>query len=370
MIKLIGFLFLLSISIGSVAQSSTAWPNSRGNAALTGVTTALFPQKVKLKWRYDAEGTFKSAPVISDSKIVIGSTNGELLCLDLKGNLLWKFKTENAFEAPALIQGGIVYAGNLSGVLYAIDLKTGAKKWEYKTENQISGAPAYAEINGQKTLAIGSYDFFLHGVNGQTGKGIWKYESGNYINCSPAVSNGKAIFGGCDGFLHIVNLKDGKPETKIEVATYVASSPAISENLAYVGDYDGGFSCFDLIQKKRVWKYENKESAQPFIASPSVIDDKVVVGSRDKFVYCFNKKTGAVLWKINTGNRVDASAIVNKKQALAVNMRGDLLLLDIQNGKTIWTYELGEAVMNTPAVIDGAIVVAGSEGNIFLIAHP
>jgi len=368
--KLIFFLLSFSIFIETSAQSTVGWPNSRGNAALTGVTTASFPQKVKLKWSYNADGIFKSAPVIVDGKIVVGSTSGELLCLDMNGKLLWKFKTENGFEAPALIQGGTVYAGNLSGILYALDLKTGTKKWEYKTDNQIMGAPAYIEINGQKILTVGSYDYFLHGVDALTGKGLWKYESENYINCSPAIFNEKAIFGGCDGFLHLVNLKDGKSDGKIQVATYVASSPAISDNKAYVGDYDGGFSCFDLAQKKLVWKYENKEAAQPFIASPSIIDDKIVIGSRDKFVYCFNKANGTVLWKINTGNRVDASTVVNKKQVLIVNMRGDVMLLDLKTGKTVWTYELGVAVMNTPAVVEGAIVLACSDGNVYMLSNP
>jgi outer membrane protein assembly factor BamB len=367
--KLILFLLLISFFIETSAQSMVSWPNSRGNAALTGVTTASFPQKAKLKWSYDADGIFKSAPVVSDGKIVVGSTSGELLCLDMNGKLLWKFKTENSIEASALIQNGIVYIGNLTGMLYAIDLKTGTKKWEYKTENQIMGSPAYTEINGQKILAVGSYDFFLHGLNAQTGKGLWKYESDNYLNSSPAVSNGKAVFGGCDGFLHIVNLKDGKSDSKIQVATYVASSPAIVSNLAYVGDYDGGFSCFDLAQKKLVWKFENKEAAQPFIASPSIIDDKIIIGSRDKFVYCFNKANGTILWKVNTGNRVDASTVVNKKQALVVNMRGDVMLLDLKTGKTVWTYELDVAVMNTPAVVEGAIVLAGNDGNIYFLCN-
>jgi outer membrane protein assembly factor BamB len=368
--KLLIFILSFSFFIETSAQSSVGWPNSRSNAALQGVTIASFPQKVKLKWSYDADGIFKSAPVISDGKIVVGSTNGELLCLDMNGKLLWKFKTENSIEAPALIQNGTVYIGNLTGILFALDLKSGTKKWEYKTENQISGAPAYAELNGMKIITVGSYDYFLHGVNALTGKCLWKYESENYINCSPAIFNGKAVFGGCDGFLHIVNLKDGKSDGKIQVATYVASSPAIADNRAYVGDYDGGFSCFDLAQKKLVWKYENKKAAQPFIASPSIIDDKIVIGCRDKFVYCFNKIKGTVLWKVNTGNRVDASSVVNKKQVLVVNMRGDLMLLDLKTGKTIWTYELGEAVMNSPAVVEGTIVVAGSNGNVYMLTNP
>jgi outer membrane protein assembly factor BamB len=365
-----GFFLFLFFVFGLKAQPSSSWPNSRGNAQMQGVAPISFPQKVKLKWTFDADGMFKSAPVISDGKIVVGSTSGELICLDMNGKLLWKFKTENAFEAPALIQNGIVYAGNLSGILYAIDLKTGAKKWEYKTENQIMGAPAYAEVAEKKIIAIGSYDFFLHGVDAITGKGLWKYESDNYLNSSPAIYNGKAVFGGCDGFLHQVNLKDGKADSKTQVATYIASSPAIEGSKAYVGDYDGSFSCIDLANKKVVWKYENKESTQPFIASASIIGDRVIIGSRDKFLYCFDKTKGDIRWKVNTGNRVEASTVVNKMQVLAVNMRGDVMVLDIKTGKKIWTYELGVGVMNTPAVVEGAIVLAGSDGNVYMLANP
>jgi len=95
-----------------------------------------------------------------------------------------------------------------------------------------------------------------------------------------------------------------------------------------------------------------------------------VIGNRDKFVYCFNKANGTILWKVNTGNRVEASTVVNKKQVLVVNMRGDLMLLDIKTGKAIWTYELGVSVINTPALIEGAIVLAGSNGNLYLLTNP
>jgi outer membrane protein assembly factor BamB len=368
--RFVGCIFLFFFLFELHAQSLSNWPNSRGNALMQGTTQVAFPKQVKLKWTYDADGMFKSAPVISEGKIVVGSTSGELICLDMNGKLCWKFKTENAFEAPALIQGGIVFAGNLSGMLYAIDLKTGTKKWEYKTDNQIMGAPAYAEVAGKKIIAVGSYDFYLHGVDAITGKGLWKYESDNYLNSSPAIANGKAVFGGCDGFLHQVNLKDGKADSKTQVATYVASSPAIEGTKAFVGDYDGGFSCIDLASKKVVWKYENKASTQPFIASASIIGDKVIIGSRDKFLYCFDKTKGNILWKVNTGNRVEASTVVNKEQVLMVNMRGDVMVLDLKTGKKSWMYELGIGVMNTPAVIDGAIVLAGSDGNVYLLTYP
>lgn len=366
---LITIYFLLIVSF-SLAQIVNSWPNSRGNMQLHGATNVSFPQQVKLKWTFDAEGIFKSAPVISEGKIIVGSTNGILYCLNLKGDSIWGFKTDNSIEAPALIQNGVVYFGNLSGSLFALELKTGKKLWEYKTENQIMGAPVLLKNGTQEILAVGSYDYYLHGVDAKTGKGLWKYESDNFLNSAPALWNGNAVFGGCDGFLHLVNMKNGTSSGKVEIATYVASSPAVSENLAYIGDYDGGFTCIDLNTKNIKWRFTNPDNDLPFIASPSLAGDKILIGSRDKMIYCFNLHTGALIWKKNTGSRVDASTIANQKQVLLINMRGDLMLLNHADGATVWNYQLGTSAINAPAVIENTIVVAGSDGNVYLLCQP
>jgi outer membrane protein assembly factor BamB len=366
--RLIFSLYLLLLTFISFAQNESCWPNSRGNIQLQGTTNANFPQKVKLKWTYNADGIFKSAPVICDNKIVVGSTNGTLYCLNMQGDSLWGFATENSIEAPALIHNGVVYFGNLSGSLYALELNTGTKIWEYKTENQIMGTPTLLKKDGKEILAVGSYDYYLHGVDAKTGLSLWKYESDNFLNSAPALSNENAVFGGCDGFLHQVNMNSGLSTGKVEIATYVASSPAVENNKAYIGDYDGGFTCIDLKNKTIEWRYQNPDNDLPFIASPSLVEDKILIGSRDKFIYCFNKFNGELLWKKNTGSRIDASTIANNKQVLLINMRGDLMLLNHSDGNTVWNYELGVSAINAPAVIEGAIVVAGSDGNVYLLS--
>ncbi len=368
--KLIFLFFSFFILVNLHAQTQTSWPNSRGDIQLNGYTQAKFPSQVEMKWMYDADGIFKSAPVIQKHKIVVGSTSGDLLCLDFQGNLLWKFETPNAIEAPALIHEGVVYFGNLSGMFYALDLETGTKKWEYKTDNQVMGAPTLFSRGGRTILAFGSYDYYLHGVDAKSGEGLWKYETENFLNSAPALYEGKAIFGGCDGFLHMVNMTNGLLAGKVEVATYVASSPAVADNFAYIGDYDGGFTCIDLEKQRIKWRFEKENNTLPFIASPSLAGNKILIGSRDRFLYCIDSDTGNKLWKVNTGNRVDASTIANSTQVLVANMRGDIMLLNHTDGSTVWNYELGVAVVNAPAVIDNIIVIAGNDGNVYFLAKP
>ena len=367
-VKIITTLVFIIISLVSHSNPHQDWPNSRDNAQMHGYTKANFLSNPDIKWVFDADWIFKSAPVVYDEKVIIGSTEGTIYCLDMEGRLIWKKETDNSIEAPALIVDGIVYLGNLSGSLYALDIETGNEKWIYTTENQIMGAPNHWKNKEKEYLLVGSYDFFLHCIDLKTGKGVWKYESDNYLNGAPAISDGKALFGGCDGLLHVVDIATGKADYQIEVASYVASSPLVLGTMAFVGDYEGGFSGINLKNQEKVWNFSNPDANLPFIASPALSKSHIIIGNRDKFVYCIDNESGKLVWSDNTGSRVEASAVVNNKQALVFNMRGDMLLYDVKDGSKIYTYELGTPVMNTPAVIDGKIIVGGMDGNIYMLA--
>jgi len=227
------------------------------------------------------------------------------------------------------------------------------------------GSPSYYSKGDIEVIMVGSYDYFLHGVDPATGKGIWKYETNNFINGSCALYAGMAVFGGCDGELHMVEALSGKSKVGLQISTYVASSATISGDVAFVGDYDGRFSAVDLLNQRVNWVFENEEAAQPFIASPAVSGNYVYIGNRDKNIYCLNKTSGELVWKYNTGSRIDASAVIIGERLLVANMRGDLFLMDKDDGEILWTYELGTPVDHNPAVVDNRVYVAGEDGRIY-----
>ncbi len=368
-IKYLLIIFSVISFIPVISQSPTCWSNFRGDPMLTGVTEVSLPSSPSLLWSFQTSDDIKAPPVFCNGIIVVGSLDGNVYGLNLKGELKWKLNTENSIEAPALISGNTVYVGNLEGSLYAIELNTGKIKWTYKTENMIMGSPNLIESNGKKIIIVGSYDYYLHGVDATTGEGLWKYEADNYINGAPAIYQGMAVFGGCDGLLHMVNISNGELVTRFEIATYVASSAAVVDNIAYVGDYDGSFSALDLKTKKPLWVYRNEESKLPFIGSASVRGNKVLIGNRDRYMYCLNSSNGKLLWKVNTGSRVDASPVLTSSGVLVANMRGDLLLMDPENGKITWSYELGSPISGNPAVIDKYFVVGAGDGRVYFFGE-
>ncbi len=361
LLLVVSLLFNVTVS----AQESGSWPIFRGDPELRGVSYARLPASPVLLWTYRAADGIKASPVVSKGIIITASVRGTVYALNLQGELLWEFESGNSIEAPALIHNTTVYIGNLDGTLFALDLQSGRELWYYKTGGQIMGSPNIHRSGSDLSLIVGSYDYFLHCVDALTGKLRWRYESDNFIHSTAAISGGMAVFGGCDGFLHMVEITSGRLKSKTDIATYIASSASTGNGYAYIGDYDGQFTGVSLNDNKVVWRFTNESSQLPFIGSPSLYRNYIIAGGRDRHVYCLNRYSGELIWKFNTGSRVDASPVIIGEKVLVVNMRGDFLILDFQTGKPSWSYELGSPVSANPALIDNRIIIAADDGRIY-----
>lgn len=362
------FITIIAVSVWFAvlsAQTKNSWPIFRGNGSLEGVTEASLPSKLNLLWSNEYTDGFKSSPAISENLIIAASMDGFIYGIDFKGNEKWRFKSQNGFEASPLVHNRKIYIGDLDGTFYCLGLQSGELLWKFEAGGQIMGSANLYTFKDKTLILFGCYDYFLYALDASNGSLAWKYESDNYINGAPACVDGVAVFGGCDGFLHLVDIKTGKLNKKIEVATYVAGSPAINNKVAYIGDYDGRISAFDLQTGAKKWMWEDKTRNLPFIGSPSVTEKYVLAGNRDKFLYCFQKESGKLLWQLNSGSRIDASVIVSGKEVLSVNMRGDIQITDLQKGTNTRSYETGEPISATPALIDGKIIVASDNGTIY-----
>ena len=62
---------------------------------------------------------------------------------------------------------------------------------------------------------------------------------------------------------------------------------------------------------------------------------------------------------------MEASTIASSTKLLVANMRGDLFILDVINGKKLWGYEIGTPVSATPAVLKDRFIVAATDGTIY-----
>lgn len=348
------------------ANAGGDWLQFHGNQAQGGFVSGDLPDQLSLVWRFKAGDEIKSSPAIVDGRVYVGSWDKNVYALDLQtGKQVWSEILDDMIEASPTLVDNMVYIGTLAGTLFALDAESGSTRWTFTTGGKlVGGANWFKDSENLLRILIGSYDAFLYCLDTQTGKSVWAYETGNYINGSPAVGEGYCVFGGCDAMIHVLSVADGAKAGEIDTGAYIAGSAAILGNHhVYVGNYYGELLKASLTTGEISWRYSI--DGGPFISSPAVTDEVVVIGGGDMRVHCVDNLTGKAHWTYTTLGAVDSSPVIAGDKVLVGSEDGRLYLLSLADGKLLWSYEIGRSITSSPAVADGMVVVGCDDGMVY-----
>jgi len=364
LVTLLPTIIFALLAAGAFA-SETAWPMARGGQDLAGIAPGNLPDSIALLWSFKTGGPVDSSAAIEGGRVFVGSNDKNVYALDLAtGKEVWKFATEGAVEATPLILDDSVYIGSADMHLYALDAATGDLRWKYTTGDKILGGANWIRpaADGPARILVGSYDSKLHCVDASTGKAVWTVTTDNYVHGTPAVAGERIVFGGCDGLLRVVSA-DGKELTKIEAGAQIAGSVAVGGKFAYFGHYGNAVMCANLDDDTAGWEYT--ERGFPYFSSPALLDDRVLIGGRDKRLHCLDRKTGKLLWDFQTRGHVDSSPVVCGGKVVFGSEDGRLYVLSLEKGEELWTYEIGKPLIASPAVSNGIIVIGSEDGAVY-----
>ena len=71
-------------------------------------------------WTFRTQGKIDGSPVLSDGKVVFGSSDGRIYLVDAEsGAKLWSYDLGGAIEATPAVWNGMVLVGTSEGVLHA-----------------------------------------------------------------------------------------------------------------------------------------------------------------------------------------------------------------------------------------------------------
>ena len=160
-----------------------------------------------------------------------------------------------ATRVEAIIAEGKCYVGTFAGNLYALDVTDGRTIWTFKGAGPIGASPCYSKGRLFVGADVGFDTGYLYCVDANDGSMLWRYKAGAGIWTSPA----------CDG------------------------------QRVYFGDRAGVFHAISAAHGESLWSFSTGEMIlKP--ASFSLDHKKIVVGSEDMYVYCFDP-AGKLLWK-------------------------------------------------------------------------
>jgi outer membrane protein assembly factor BamB len=360
--RLLVLAVLLPLTLAADAGKKDDWLLYRGNALQTGAVKAALPDKLEIHWQFATKDMIEGAPAVHQGVVYVGSQDENLYALDLaNGQKKWSYKA-GPIKAPASYHDGAVYVGDGNGLFHCVDAAKGTKRWAFETSGEIASG---ANFSGDFIL-FGSYDESLYCLT-KDGKEQWKFKTQGPVNGSPAIIDGKTFVAGCDSSVHVIDTAKGTELSSIDLGGQAAATAAVDGDKLYVGTMTNEFHAVDWKQGKILWTFRAQKAAQPFYASAAVTEQYAVAGSRDKRVYCLDRKTGDVVWNYPTGKRIDASPVVAGNRVYVGSLDGNLYVLDLAKGTLVQKIELDGPVTGSPAVADGKLLIGTEKGTLYCL---
>jgi outer membrane protein assembly factor BamB len=349
------------------AELQADWPIYRGSPALEGVAAGSLGSNFELAWSFETGDAIVSSPVVVGNTVYVGSSDQSVYAVDLAtGEKRWSFATDDIVDAPPMVYGGRVYVGSYDFFFYVLDAATGKLIWKYETGDKIVGSANWFKMpDGSIRILVGSYDYMLHCFDAATGKKLWEYETDNFINGTPAILNGQIVFGGCDAVLHVVSAATGEviDQVPLDSGSQVAGSVALAGNKVYFGHYGNEFICGNLETRELEWAYPSRN--QPFVSSPAIGPDRVIIGGQDKKLHCVRRSDGEPLWTFPTRRRIDGSPVICGDKVVFGAADGRLYVVNLDDGSEVWSYEVGQPINSSPAIAKGMILIGSDDGRLY-----
>ena len=325
-------------------------------------------------------------PVVTDTKVIQGTTEGYLYSLNLTGGndkrIDWKFQAKGSIHTTVAIKDGTVYFGSNGGVLYALNEADGSLIWQTRVENVEKGARKHFTVplvvDGK--VYVGGANKQLYCLNAQSGEMIWETELTDWIRSRPAMTSEGLLVASVDGKLACVGL-EGSVKWSKQVSTHqFYADLVVANDKVLMSDSDLWLRCFNG-KGKLLWKrsllnaYENEQGERIFIDSlaggtyyqskPTAKDGKVYFGNPGGFLFCVDAETGEEIWKFEMGGAISVGAAIYDGKVYAGQQGGERFFycVDAESGELVWKQTLpGGWVWGSAAADDGMVYVPTVNG--------
>ena len=282
------------------------------------VVTALNRNTGKVLWQQEWEGSMKvpffaaangswirATPAYDDGHLYVAGIRDVLVCLNAKnGDIVWKidFPKETGSAVPTfgfvcspLIDGNNLYI-QAGGALCKIDKKTGKLIWRSLDDGggmngSAFSSPYMTTIGGQRQLLVQTRTNLV-GVDPETGAELW-------------VQPVKSFRG-----MNIL-------------------TPTVFEDGVFVSTYGGTTQMLGVSGTSNAYNITPRWNlpAQGYMTSPVIVDGHAYIHLRNQRFACFDLKNGKETWRSKPFGKY-SSLVSNGKQILALDQRGDLMLIN------------------------------------------
>lgn len=395
-------LFLAILSLTTISEAD--WLNFRGpQGSGYAPEVANLPKSLTaeaIAWKVSLPGRGLSSPVIVGDRLFLTAASGpdqkqlHILCFDRNtGEALWERrfwatgrtmahqKTNVAAPSPAS-DGERIYALYSSNDLICVDLD-GNLIWmrgltlDYPNASNSLGMASSPIVVGDTLVAQIENDSesFAAGFDLLTGENKWKMDrpkAANWTSPTVLTLDGEEIVAlqSSKGVIGVVPATGSPVFEFSNGASTIPSSVALGDRL-YVPS--NGLTALKIAgdggEPERLW---NESTQRPGTASPLLIGDTLYLLNNAGVLTAANKDTGERLWRVRLKGPFSGSPVAGDSGFLYLFNEagiGQAVALNGDEGQVVSEVELGETVLSTPSLSDGAIYIR-SDAHLWKIAAP
>ena len=185
-------------------------------------------------WRADAGSPVRSTPLLVGDYIYYGTEEGDLFCVDLRGNAKWRFKAKRAITSSPVFSNGMIYIGSVDTLLYALDANSGYIIWRFRMTKASISTPFIAD----NFIFTGSVDSHIYCIDIHTAREIWNFATDNQVTSSPIAYQDSVYCGSVDGAMYCLEFRTGRLRWKYQTGGAITGTAVIANGVLYFGSND------------------------------------------------------------------------------------------------------------------------------------
>ena len=156
-------------------------------------------------------------------------------------------------------------------------------------------------------------------------------------NVQIIASNGLIFISTARG-LYALNPTTGDTVWRFDTELPLGNSPTVHNGILYVGGYDRKLHALNAVTGAHLWSYDGAKAG--YDTNPLVIDNKVVLGNRDGYMYAIgvhgSPNQGLLLWKFKADGPIHLSASYKNGVIFFAANDNHAYAISVSNGALIW----------------------------------
>ncbi len=99
----------------------------------------------------------------------------------------------------------------------------------------------------------------------------------------------------------------------------------------------------------------------------SVLGNRVLIGTTSRYLYCLDRETGGIAWKIAAQRMFKSSCCIYRDRAYIGCVDDHLRCIDVQSGHIVWQWNTGADMDSSPIIAGGKLYVGSEKGAILCL---